>query len=242
MYEVELYHHGIKGQKWGVRRFQDYDGKSIGGSSTLRIKRLRSKVDKLNKKSEDYYYSKYKPSVEDERGGLKESSSTNRYSRKLSKINQQLGKAQDRLKTAEEKNDAKAYKKALNNIDQGLSEERRDASDSFRSTVVYYNAANKFGSKSDKALSKGNQQKADKYMAKAMDYMRRATSEATSLSEHKKNIQHGQDLTKRLIEEASSKNYNVTSRRFNRNVSQLSDFNTIVYDPQGIKYNVRRNK
>lgn len=26
----ELYHHGIKGQKWGVRRFQDEDGKQIG--------------------------------------------------------------------------------------------------------------------------------------------------------------------------------------------------------------------
>ena len=24
--ELELYHHGIKGQRWGVRRFQNYDG------------------------------------------------------------------------------------------------------------------------------------------------------------------------------------------------------------------------
>ncbi len=26
VYESELYHHGIKGQKWGVRRFQNADG------------------------------------------------------------------------------------------------------------------------------------------------------------------------------------------------------------------------
>ena len=25
-YQAELYHHGIKGQKWGVRRFQNSDG------------------------------------------------------------------------------------------------------------------------------------------------------------------------------------------------------------------------
>lgn len=27
MYQCELYHHGIKGQKWGVRRFQDKNGR-----------------------------------------------------------------------------------------------------------------------------------------------------------------------------------------------------------------------
>lgn len=26
VYKDELYHHGIKGQKWGVRRYQNYDG------------------------------------------------------------------------------------------------------------------------------------------------------------------------------------------------------------------------
>lgn len=32
MYEVELYHHGIKGQKWGIRRFQNKDGSYKSGA------------------------------------------------------------------------------------------------------------------------------------------------------------------------------------------------------------------
>ena len=39
MYENELYHHGIKGQRWGVRRFQNKDGTLTKlGASRLGIK------------------------------------------------------------------------------------------------------------------------------------------------------------------------------------------------------------
>lgn len=43
MYEMELYHHGIKGQRWGVRRFQNKDG------SLTRLGQKR--VDKAHKKT-----------------------------------------------------------------------------------------------------------------------------------------------------------------------------------------------
>lgn len=40
----ELYHHGIKGQKWGVRRFQNEDG-SLTEAGRLRIKGAKRKTD-----------------------------------------------------------------------------------------------------------------------------------------------------------------------------------------------------
>lgn len=45
-YELELYHHGVKGQKWGIRRYQKADG-----SLTLLGKRRQKKIDKTRKKN-----------------------------------------------------------------------------------------------------------------------------------------------------------------------------------------------
>lgn len=48
-YSNELYHHGIKGQKWGVRRFQYSDGtltpqgrKRYGGNTSEMEKRVEN--------------------------------------------------------------------------------------------------------------------------------------------------------------------------------------------------------
>ena len=45
MYQYELQHHGIKGQRWGVRRFQNDDG-SLTPAGEKRYARAQSKVDK----------------------------------------------------------------------------------------------------------------------------------------------------------------------------------------------------
>lgn len=51
-YETELYHHGIKGQRWGVRRFQKKDGTlTPAGKDRIKVsnKQLRNERQELRK-------------------------------------------------------------------------------------------------------------------------------------------------------------------------------------------------
>ena len=51
MYKNELYHHGVKGQKWGVRRYQNKDG-GLTAAGKMRMRKL----NKLNRKDDEDRY------------------------------------------------------------------------------------------------------------------------------------------------------------------------------------------
>ena len=59
MYKTELYHHGIKGQKWGIRRFQNKDGtlttlgKKKYTTSTFSARRHESAANKSYRDAAD---------------------------------------------------------------------------------------------------------------------------------------------------------------------------------------------
>lgn len=57
MEENELYHHGVKGQKWGVRRYQNADG-SLTTAGQKKAAALRRKYTKLSGDDPNYGYSR----------------------------------------------------------------------------------------------------------------------------------------------------------------------------------------
>ena len=53
MYDIYLAHHGIKGQKWGVRRYQNQDGSLSQEGKNRYLKKLEQN-EKITRKYENY--------------------------------------------------------------------------------------------------------------------------------------------------------------------------------------------
>lgn len=90
VYISEIYHHGILGQKWGVRRFQNEDG-SLTPAGEKHYEKLDSRW--VKKKSNKIYEKSYKKSkremirfIKKDMKNLKGSTAVNAYNRKLAAV------------------------------------------------------------------------------------------------------------------------------------------------------------
>ncbi len=111
-----LEHFGIKGQKWGLRRYQNEDG-SLTSAGAARYSKLSKKYAKATQKSEKYsnkankaYYkaggilgrtldgyaeSKFRKQAKYDRKSLKQNNKAYKYKKKIEKLMKETGMSLD---------------------------------------------------------------------------------------------------------------------------------------------------
>lgn len=81
MRQNELYHHGVKGMKWGVRRYQNYDGSYTRAG----VKRFNDSLDKYEKANDRYKNAKATYKNAKKSGGNTDGTKTELVNAKLSR-------------------------------------------------------------------------------------------------------------------------------------------------------------
>jgi hypothetical protein len=182
VYNGELYHHGIKGQRWGVRRFQNPDGSLTAKG----IKRISDNKYGANR------FSKYDGTA----------------------------KKQAKLNTSG------SYKRALNNVEQGISEEKRYLTKSYDKTAKVKSKRDRINEKIKAAEESGKN--TDMLTVKLQKMNDRLRSGEAIVKQHKTNVSRGEEMIKKLTTNAEKSGYSVMSQKATRISNMNETTNSII--------------
>lgn len=114
----ELYHHGVKGQKWGVRRYQNLDG-TLTAAGKKRNAKIDKRIDKIERKKKINKFNraagKIRVGLEDKGNTIDTIDKLMYVDRKANRINAQYDAKIARLKAKKDPTykDSDEYKKAM---------------------------------------------------------------------------------------------------------------------------------
>lgn len=105
VYSNELAHHGIKGQKWGVRRYQNADGSlTAAGQRRYGVETLSKKGTRIANKADRYihYVEKDHAKTMERREKVREKTNE-KYNKKIERLNKKPEKNTEKIARLDEK-------------------------------------------------------------------------------------------------------------------------------------------
>lgn len=146
-------HHGILGQKWGVRRYQNEDG-TLTDAGKRRLKNYTSYADKADKKMDKYERKADKHFAKGERKAASFWSSASAAEKQFAKSNKYTAKSSSQLSKLAEK-----YIKTVKDMDTS----KLDSSFVKRGNNYVHASSNRRRNLYDKELSKNMSRKAGSF-------------------------------------------------------------------------------
>lgn len=128
----ELYHYGVAGMKWGVRRYQNYDGTLTSAGRAHQAKQYQKQLNSLDKSTKL-----------DKREVIENEAKAAKYTRKMNKTADTSKKAMYDVKIKEHKSKASEATKSVEKVDEKakkLLEQVKKEGYSVGSKEVYRNA------------------------------------------------------------------------------------------------------